>query len=268
MLRMARRRAGLSQRAMAARAGVGITTLAAAESGKQEPSLRVVYAVLSVAGLELTVAAPPPPPCRHVLAYLSWSLSARLHMSVGGSGWPKYDRDLPVWRQLQQLSAAGTIFLTGPPAVGLWLPGLLHEAPLPIGLADAHGVPPPPSPTPDLAVRVAERPVDCTVSIPLVPRCLWTPPPAALALRPDCAPWQRALRAVATVLDGNGARDAAGRRVAAHREPARDDETGRLLYARRWSRSLLPPDAVDGRGWRLNDDAGMRAWIEHRGRRG
>ena len=102
------------------------------------------------------------------------------------------------------------------------------------------------------------------MTVPLPGRSVRTPPPEALALRSDCAPWRTVLRSVARALDEQGALDRAGRRSPAHREPLREDEAGRLLVARRWNASLRPPDRLNGRGWRLDDEVGFQEWVERR----
>lgn len=265
LVRAARRHAGLSQRALAARAGVSLSAVVAVEAGQRTPSMRVVQAILAACELDLAVDRPAPPLCRHVLAHLSLSMSARLHLALGGDGRPKYERTLPPWVQLALLASAGSVFLTGAPAVRLWLPGLPVGSVVPVGVDPVADLLPA---TPALDVGIGRLPSTCTVTVPLSVRSLRTPTPLALSLQPECAAWRPALRAVASLLDRAAATDGAGRRVAAHREPRRDEEAGRLLYARRWGSRFLPPDRLDARGWRLDDDAGMRAWIEHRARRG
>lgn len=266
LVRAARRQAGLSQRAMAVQAGVSLSSVVAAESGRQAPSLRVVEAILSAAGLEVSVDRAAPQLCTHVVGHLRLSLSARLHLALGGGGRPRYEAQLPAWQQLPLLASAGRVFFTGRPAVRLWLPGLAVEDAVPIGVDPYSPAQLPASPA--LLVRRGRLPADCTVTVPLTTRSLCTPTPLALSLQPECAPWRGALRAVAALLDRSAPTDGLGRRAAAHREPDRADEAGRLLYARRWSDRLRPPDPLDGRGWRLGDDAGMQAWIERRSRRG
>jgi transcriptional regulator with XRE-family HTH domain len=54
-IRNARRRAGLTQAALAERAGTSQATLSAYESGRKEPSLRTLGRVLEAAGARLTV---------------------------------------------------------------------------------------------------------------------------------------------------------------------------------------------------------------------
>ncbi|HYI62593.1 MAG TPA: helix-turn-helix transcriptional regulator [Acidimicrobiales bacterium] len=53
LLRRARRRAGLSLRALAARAGTSHSTLAAYEAGRKEPGVDTLLRILRAAGFEL-----------------------------------------------------------------------------------------------------------------------------------------------------------------------------------------------------------------------
>jgi transcriptional regulator with XRE-family HTH domain len=58
-LRRARRRAGLSQRDLAARAGTSQATVSAYERGRKQPSVAVFARLLRSAGAELHVADAP-----------------------------------------------------------------------------------------------------------------------------------------------------------------------------------------------------------------
>ena len=275
LVRTARRHAGLSQRALARVAGVDATTVAAVEAGRRIPGVTVLAAIVRAAGLELTVDRPVVPLCRHVRSHLRRSLSARLHLLVGGSGRPRVPPVPSLWAELDRAAAGGRVYLTGPSAVGLWVPGV--DAPAPSFVITARRPPGPGAaahrrPGPGAARRrelsrafsTGPVPADCTVTVPLPGHSVRTPPPEALALRSDCAPWRTVLRSVARALDEQGALDRAGRRSPAHREPLREDEAGRLLVARRWNASLRPPDRLNGRGWRLDDEVGFQEWVERR----
>lgn len=262
MVRDARRRTRLSQRELARRAGVSAATVTAIESGAQLPSLRVLQRLLAVAGVELSLDRPVQPPCRHVLRHLHRSLSIRLHLALGGSGRP-YDRPpLAPWQQLGLLATSGRLFLTGELAVALWLPRPrpLADRVFGVELRGRRRLPP----TPDLAVVTAPAPAACTVTVPLGVGSLVTPPPGELALMPEHAAVRRALRGVAEHLDEHAPRDPAGRRTPAHREPHREQERWRLLFARPWNGHLRRPDPLDARGWRLDDEASFDQWIERR----
>lgn len=58
-LRVARERASLSQRALAARAGTSQSTLSAYETGRKRPSLAVLERILATTGTELTIVDAP-----------------------------------------------------------------------------------------------------------------------------------------------------------------------------------------------------------------
>lgn len=263
MVRAARRRAGLSQREMARRAGVAVGTVAAVEAGRHNPSGGILEALVAAAGLELSVDLPVQDLCRHAVAHLHRSLSSRLHLALGGTGRP-YDRPfLPAWQQLGLLSGKTRVHLTGDLAVAIWIP--MPRPPARVAVAfDAGPLLPP---LPDLDVAPEPPPPSCTVGIVLTPGLVTVPPPGELALDPRHAPWRRALRSVAAALDEQAARDRAGRRGPAHREPRRREEEWRLLFARPWSPRLLPPDRWQARGWRFQDEVGMDEWIEQRARR-
>lgn len=266
MVRDARRRVRLSQREMARRAGVSVATVTGIESGTQLPSLRVLQELLAVAGLELCVDRPVQPACRHVLRHLHRSLSIRLHLALGGSGRPWNHPLLAPWQQLGLLATSGRLFVTGELAVALWLPGTgaVRERRVGFEPRGRRFLPP----TPELTVVPGPLPGDCTVTVPLGVGSLVTPPPGALALRPEHAAVRRALRGVAAHLDQHAPRDPAGRRTPAHREPRREEEQWRLLFARRWNGRLRRPDPLDARGWRLDDEASFDQWIERRAGRG
>lgn len=265
LLREARRRAGLSQRQMAAAAGVPRSSLEAAESGRRQPSLALVAAVAAAAELELALDHPVQPLSASTRHHLHLSLSQRLHLLVGGDGRPWHSPRLPAWRALDHLASTGRLFLAGPAAVGLWLADVAPD-PLRLGLELISGAPgAAPQQTPRrLEVALGPRPGDATVAVPLPVRAVWTPPPAALALDPACAAWRQALRSVAAVLDAEAAVDLNDRRAPAHREVRGEQEAWRLLFARRWTSRFRPPERLDGRAWRLDGEVGMRMWIERR----
>jgi transcriptional regulator with XRE-family HTH domain len=62
IVREARRRAGLTQAALAARAGVPKSTVGRIESGARTPSVELVEHLVRAAGLELTVSLSEPDP--------------------------------------------------------------------------------------------------------------------------------------------------------------------------------------------------------------
>jgi transcriptional regulator with XRE-family HTH domain len=61
-VREARRRAGLTQAALAARAGVPKSTVGRIESGARRPSVELVERLVRAAGLEVTISLSEPDP--------------------------------------------------------------------------------------------------------------------------------------------------------------------------------------------------------------
>ena len=264
MVRAARRRAGLSQRELARRAGVAAGTVAAVEAGRRVPSGGVLEVLIAAAGLELALDRPVQPLCPHTLRHLHAGLPVRLHLALGGSGRP-YDRPvLPAWQQLGLLSSKGVVHVTGELARALWLPSAQPVRPI-VGLALHRRAVLPPAP--DVHIELGPAPPTCTISVPMTTGRIITPPPGELALDPQHAEWRRALRSVAHEFEQRAPRDRARRRRPAHSEPRRLEESTRLLFARCWTARFLPPDGHDVRGWRLGDVVGLDEWIEQRAKR-
>jgi transcriptional regulator with XRE-family HTH domain len=263
ILRMARRQAGLSQRGMASASGVSVATLAAVEAGRRIPSYAVIEAVLAAAGLEIAVDRRVPVACRHVREHLQDSLSVRLHRWLGGSGDPRRERTLPLWCQLRDLTAAGEVALCGRAALGLWLPGVTRPVTLKVSFALHPGATTPPV----AGLRLVDGPLPrgpmVSVSIGNY-GSLQVPTPAALALDARCAGERTALRTVARLLHEAAPVDDAGRRTAAHRDPAHEREDGEVWHTKRWKQLEMPP-AHDRRSWRLDDEASLAAWLRRHG---
>ena len=263
VFRAVRRRGGLSQRALAHRSGVALSTVTGVEAGRQQPSTGVLAAVLGVVGLELSVDVPPPDLTDRERAYLRLSLVRRLHLALGGSGRPQYGPRLPRWQQLVDLARVSHVTLHGELALRLWLRG---DAP--VGAAEVCALPVARTALPDVPdLRVhpacgdhASAPVVVSVS----PWQLHADPPADLALRPAFAAQRHALRAAARVLHADAARDDAGRRTRAHRDPSHDAERVHVFHTKRFGQRPMP-DATDVRAWRLDDHASLAEWLRSYG---
>lgn len=261
VLRAVRRRQGWSQRVLAERTGIALSTVAAVEAGRRQPSLEVLNRVLAAGGLELAVDVPvlEVPPA--TAAHLHRSLEQRLHLAAGGDGHPRPRRPLPAWTQLQSLAVGGGVHLHGHTALAMWLAaqpvGPLEVcAPATPGRNGAH---------PDLDVRPAcGRHVRSPVSVRVGHRRVRVDPPADLALDPEGASHRQALRAVARLLHAQAARDDAGRRTRAHADPEHERERLEVFHTKRFRQVPLPP-ADDTRSWRLEDDASLRAWLHRHG---
>lgn len=264
MFRAVRRRQGWSQRELAAHSGVHARTIAAVESGERIPTLDVVRQVLTVAELELTVDAVPPPVSDDVRRHLRQSLTERLHRSLGGGGMPHRSRPAaPVWDQLVRLASCGNLVLHEELALAVWLP---PNEPVLRGSVCFTRLQPWPVPvTPDLAVHEA-----CTAhaaAVVAVSVDSWTigvDPPADLALDPGLGHERQRLRAVARLLHDEAPLDRTGRRVRAHREPAHAVEQAYVFHTRRFRHRAMP-DETNRRGWRLDDDASLAAWLRRYG---
>lgn len=264
MFRAVRRRKAWSQRELALRSGVSARTVAAIESGRREPGLAVLRQVLSAAGLELSLDAPPPEVDEPVRRHLQRSLSRRLHLALGGGGIPHLSRPpAPVWQQLVHLAARGQLVLHGPLALALWIP---PEQPLTSGEVCFTRSPLEP------AAAIADLRIldDCpghaaaVVAVSVESFVLGVDPPADLALDPTMSHERARLRAVARLLHEEAARDAASRRVRAHTDPRHRAERDQVFHTKRFGWRPMP-DENDRRGWRLRDDASLAAWLARHG---
>ena len=82
LLTSARVRAGLSQREMAAQAGVAQSTVARIESGHADPTFSTLERLLSAAGLEMRIRLEPLDDHDHVLAALDQLRNPEEHERV------------------------------------------------------------------------------------------------------------------------------------------------------------------------------------------
>lgn len=262
LFRTARRRTGLSQAAFALRAGLSRATVERAESGRGATSSKVLCRALAAAGLEIVPEPVLGPLSVETVEHLTLSLTRRLYRSLGGRHHdPALDRKATPWRQLLALAGAGRVDLSGPSALGLWLPSV--PPPVAVGFALAPFRVRPETPalqTAPPAPRVG------TVQVPLLPLgwVLTAPTPTDLALHPECQAHRRDLLAVASALHADAPRDRAGRRVAAHKDPQHAVEQSDVFHDRALKRFPMPP-ATDVRSWRLDDDASLSAWLLHHG---
>jgi transcriptional regulator with XRE-family HTH domain len=259
--RAVRRRQGLSQRELARAAGVHPRTVAAVEAGSRAPTLAVLQAVAACAGLELVADLPPPEPPDRLLAFLRHSLSRRLELSLGmsyGAHAPT-----PLWVQLRQLAVVGDVVLHGEAAVALWLP---RSEPLgSIQACFARRQPWEVPDTPDVQrVAACDAHARALVAVSIASWTVGVDPPAQLALLPELAAHRPLLRSAARALHQDAARDEAGRRVAAHREPAHAMEQHYVFHTKAFRQRRMP-DRDDRRGWRLHDDASLAAWLRRYG---
>lgn len=263
VLRALRRREGLSQRELARRSGVALSTIAAVEAGRRQPSLQVLASLLAVGGLQLSAELPPPEPDDAVVRHLRLSLVRRLMRLLDVRGNPWLPRTGGPWQELYGLAACGDVVLHGAAAVGMWLP---RAGPLTTVEACVRpsGAAPRPD-TPSLTVLSAcPAHVRAPVAVRLGHRVVGVDPPDHLALHPAYAPDRAMLRAVSVLLHRELPRDEAGRRTSAHRDPDHEAEQRHVRHTRRYGQRPMP-DPHDTRSWRLEDSAGLTAWLRRFG---
>lgn len=268
LFRQVRRQEGLSQRQLAERSGVSLSTIARVESGSTESSVAVLSAVLAAGGLELNAdpALAPPPPA--LVRHLQRSLPERLVLLLGGGG-ALVAPFAPRWREFLDAARTGPLLLVGAAAAGLWIPlpppaqvtVLRRHRPVPAG---GRPLPPLPPLAPWLeVVDVDAHPagiVGLAVGYPPVA----TLSPLSLADDPACAADRRLLRTAARVLHDSPVRDLAGRRAMAHREPRHDVEAERSRRTRRYG--ARPDPGLKGlRSWRLDAPVSRRQQLREAG---
>jgi transcriptional regulator with XRE-family HTH domain len=271
VLRDARQHAGLSQRALAARAGVAVRTVAAAESSARTPSWSVVQALLAACGLALQVveACPPVrggPACRHVVEHLRLSLTERWRRAAERTG-----RAEALGVALGEASRRGAVVLESTAAASLWTPDVELSLPVVVHVHRPWFVPPetwrPPTPDPAvLAVRVqAGEPSPGLVRVRATETVdVHAAAAPALTRDPCCRLWWPALQAASAALHEQAATDGAGRRPPAHRQSDEEDEAWRLGQALRYIGGPLP-SAADSRAFRLDAPVSLPPWLSERG---
>lgn len=272
-LRSARRRAGLSQRQLAAAAGITASAVGAYESGSRSPTVDVLRRLLAVVGLDLELGALLPPACPHLTSHLRLGLTARLHVALGGSGNVRHAPPA-AWTRVWQVAAHHRVGVVGETAVGVWVPTGRPPARLVLTLGDDVEVPPDTSAVPGggrfrrapgpsapdvVQVPVASRP---RASVPVMfrGRPVHVAAPADLALDPDCRTWHGALRVAARELHTEGQIDRAGRREPAHRDPLHEWEAYRVFHTKRYGSLPMPADE-QLRSWRLDAPVGFDDWL-------
>lgn len=260
LVRTVRRRAGLSQRAFAAAAGISRSTVADAERGTRLPSLAVIQRMLTIAELTLSLAptdAPPPEEAERALRrYLRRPLTQRLRLALDES--PYALTQGPVWRELAALSRVGDVLLQPPLAYRLWLPDgpatpvrvVLHRPHSAVPATDAVQVDVVDEPRPPRAVSVALQP----------PQQVWVPTPDELPVDDVAA----RLRSAAALLHDEAARDDGGRRRPPHRDPQDRAEYERVTH----TKSIPDPyvgSPTRSRAWRIGGAASLAQHVRRAG---
>ncbi|MCU1600144.1 MAG: hypothetical protein JWO22_853 [Frankiales bacterium] len=259
LLRAARRQSGLSQRDLAALAGVSSSTVASAELHGANPSWCLVQQLLDAAGASLALGLPARLP-RGAEGWLSASTSARLHWVLTGL-WPhRADNASPAWIELRELAVHRVVVLSPELSIALWLPSReVRQPSLTVATArNALGHPLPDSPS----WEVTTGPVRSTGLVAVGVSRRWEVfayPPDAPVLHSDPVV-SSALRAVADLLDSQMPRDAQGRRRAAHTDSRAQAELDWAWTRRRFGRLPLP-DPLERRDWRLGGASSFREWL-------
>jgi transcriptional regulator with XRE-family HTH domain len=121
LLRAARRAAAVSQRGLAARAGVAPSVVGEIESGRSQPQVATLERLLHALGLELGVLPRYESEDEALRRWLRASTSDRLRWALGPA----------VTRALTELGRGPFVL---PPVVsaGVWLPGRPVPSPLPV----------------------------------------------------------------------------------------------------------------------------------------
>lgn len=233
----------LSQRAMAAGAGIGLRTLAGVESGQRGVSVAVLDRLLASVGLDVCLV-----PRLHdesstaLRRHLSLSLTQRLRLALGESPSVHVPPRTRAWQDLVTLSQQGRVVLEGRLAAAIWLP---------LGIVEQTST-----------STVGEHEHPSLVPITLVHSCrVWVRPPGELAM-PD--EQTTLLRQADLLLHAHAALDDADRRRPPHRDPDEDDEHWRLLVTK-GAGQVVRPDARLSRAWRLNAPASLQQQLRASG---
>lgn len=256
----ARVAAGLSQRQLAAAAGISHGTVGGIESGRRQPSWPLLSRVLDACGLELAVAAPPPELDDADRAYLRLSTSERLYVSLGGRDPGLRGRRVPVWPQLETLRRCGRVSLAPRACVGIWLrerapepfPVVLHGTELPVADWSALDVSLDPAPPTTGLIPLGTHP--------------WRPDvlvhtPVSLALCREVAAEAGRLRAVARYLHGAEGLDRRDRRRPAHRVSNPRLEAYDIQHRRAYGELGELPSPTARREWRAGAPVSFSQWL-------
>lgn len=222
----------MSVRAAALRCAVPRATWAAWESGRTAPTTSRLDRLLTVLALDLRLVDRQPEPAGEdrVRRHLRASLTQRAR-----------------WALADQLDAVVAAccerprLLSGPAAVGVWVPYVVARGPLPLPSAPAG---------PDL-VRLRldlgfGRAVRAAVATP-----------SALVASGAAEQWPALLTSL-RLLRTEAPRDMAERKLPAHRDPDEDREMHDLSHTLTWGgRGLRPVSAQDSRAWRLDAPASL-----------
>ena len=236
LLRDVRRRRGLSIRAAAERCDVPRATWGDWEAARSAPPVRRLDEVLAALRFDLRVVEreAEPPGEQAVRRHLRRSLTERGRTALGD----QLAAAVAACRQTPRL-------LTGPAAVGVWVPHAVARGPLPL----------PPAPTSPgwVPVRLEAAGAGGPAADAVVA------PPAVLLSEGQAEQWPQLLTSV-RLLATEAPRDLFSRRLPAHRDPDEDREHRDLAFALEWAgRGAIPISRTDSRAWRLDAPATLDA---------
>lgn len=238
LLRDVRRLRGLSVRAAAGRCDVPRATWAAWEAGTTTPTVARLDEVLRTLGYDLHLDRRRAEPAGEdaVRRFLRRSLTTRARAALS----EQLSTVVARCREAPRL-------LTGPAAVGAWVPHVVARGPLPL-----------PAPSDEGLVRVRLDLDGPTRAYAFVP------PPAQLILDGQAEIWPGLI--TAQRLLAQGPRDMATRRLPAHRDADERRERYDLVQTLTWgARSFFPVSETDGRSWRLDAPASLDELLERQG---
>jgi transcriptional regulator with XRE-family HTH domain len=254
-VRSARRALGLSQRELAGQLEVAAATVANWESGRRVPSLPSLRRLLDMQGLVLTARPRPAEPSAELVRHLCLPLTARLRLALGEHPSPYVPASSEAWRALLTLGRLGRVVVQPPVATGIWTPiepckhvsVVVHaphrEVPVVSGMDAVVSAEP-----------AAASLLPVTVEGPVR---VWVLPPREL-LRDDAT----RLELAADLLDATDARDDAGRRAPAHRDPDEWVEAARMLMTK-GTDALERPMPELGRAWRLGGSVSLQQAVRY-----
>lgn len=259
LLRAARRQRGLSQRELAALAGVGRSTVASMENDGARPSWPLVMTLLGAMGLDVALALKPTPPAG-AEEWLAVSASARLHWVLTRRHGYRADNASPAWTELRQLAVHRVVVLSPELSVALWLPDAIVGRPAATVVTDRNGQGTPLPETPSWDVETGPIATEGLVTVSVSDRWqVYAHAPDAPVLHTDPAV-SSSLRAVGDLLDSRMRKDVQGRRRAAHKDSRVLSEISWAATRRRFG-TLPIPSALDRRDWRLGGAATFREWL-------
>lgn len=265
-VRRARQLAGLSQRALALRAGVAPSVVADLESGASGGRWTTVTALLAAVGLDLAVVQAQPEASADLESWLYLSTSQRLFRSLGGRGQPRASPTLPVWGELARLARTHLVRLDSTASAGVWLPD--HPVPLPLAVVASprHYYPGAVLPEPtDVVVSGVCASLTGAVAVGVsVRHDVFVLPPGSpeLVCHTGCV---TPLRTAARLLDAGLAQDEAARRTPAHRQSRPAVEADVVMGTRRYGpQPREVPDPRRRRDWRLGGEGSLQWWLDLR----